>query len=59
MIPFVDYSKCEGCEACAELYPEFFVMKDDRAWVVNYELFVVETHAKVVYACPYGAITIE
>lgn len=58
-IPFVDYSACEGCAACAELYPQFFVMKDDKAWVINHDRFVAEEDAKVVYSCPYGAITVE
>ncbi|MFI5296399.1 MAG: ferredoxin [Thermodesulfovibrionales bacterium] len=59
MIPYIDYSKCEGCGACAELYPLFFEMRDDRAWVINYEKFVFDEHKDVVYSCPFRAITIE
>lgn len=59
MIPYIDYSQCEGCGACAELYPLFFVMRDDRAWVINYEKFVYEEHKDVVFCCPFRAITIE
>jgi ferredoxin len=59
MIPFIDYSKCVGCGACAELYPMFFVMKDDKAWVINYEKFVIEEHRQIIYCCPFRAITLE
>ncbi len=59
LIPYIDYSKCVGCGACTELYPLFFMMKDEKAWVMNHEEFVVEEHGKVVYCCPFGAITIE
>jgi ferredoxin len=31
MIPFIAYDLCEGCGACAELYPEVFVMRGDLA----------------------------
>ena len=59
MIPFVDYSKCVGCGACAELYPLFFIIRDEKAWVINNEKFILKEHKKVVYCCPFGAITIE
>jgi ferredoxin len=59
LIPYIDYSKCEGCGACAGFYPLFFEMRDDRAWVINYEKFVFEEHKDVVYSCPFRAITIE
>jgi len=59
LIPYIDYSKCVGCGGCAELYPLFFMMKDEKAWVINHEKFTVEEHSKVVYSCPFGAITIE
>jgi len=35
------------------------MMKDEKAWVINHEKFTVEEHSKVVYCCPFGAITIE
>ena len=57
MIPYIDYSKCAGCGACAELYPLFFEMRDGRAWVINHKKFVVEEHKDVVYSCPFRAIT--
>ncbi|MCL4475972.1 MAG: ferredoxin [Nitrospirae bacterium] len=55
----MDYSLCTGCGACAELFPLFFMMRDEKAWVINHEKFVLEEHKGVVYACPFGAITIE
>lgn len=59
MIIYIDYSRCEGCGACAELYPLFFEMRADRAWVINYEKFVFDEHKDVVYSCPFRAITVE
>jgi len=59
LIPYIDYSKCEGCGACAELYPLFFIMKDEKAWVINHEKFIVEDHKNVAFCCPFRAITIE
>jgi ferredoxin len=59
MTIFIDYSACEGCGACAETYPRFFVMRDDKAWVMNFEEFSPDEHREVAYCCPYGAITIE
>lgn len=59
MIPYIDYSKCSGCGACAELYPLFFMMRDEKAWVINHEDFIFEEHKGVLYCCPFGAITIE
>ena len=59
MIPYIDYSLCTGCGACAELYPLFFMIRDDRAWVINHEKFLAAEQRGVVYACPFGAITLE
>jgi len=59
LIPYIDYSACTGCGACAELYPLFFVIKDEKAWLINHEKFEFEKHERVVYCCPFGAITLE
>ena len=59
MILYIDYSKCEGCGACAALYPLFFEMRDDRAWVINYEKFVFGEYKDVLYCCPFREITVE
>ncbi|MBI5847743.1 MAG: ferredoxin [Nitrospirae bacterium] len=59
MIPYIDYSKCTGCSACAELYPLFFEMRDDRAWFINFEKFIYAEHGNIIYSCPFRAIVIE
>ncbi len=59
LIPYIDYSLCVGCGACAELFPVFFEMRDGRPWVINHEIFVAEEHGKVIYCCPFRAISIE
>jgi len=35
------------------------MMRDDKAWIMNHEKFVFEKDKGAVYACPFGAITIE
>lgn len=57
MIPYIDYSKCVGCRSCVELYPFFFKMRDDRAWLINHEKFTI-AYDKIIYSCPFGAITL-
>ncbi len=59
VIPNVDFGLCVGCGACAELYPLFFEMRDEKAWVINHEKFIYEEHKGVIGICPFGAITIE
>jgi len=59
MTLFIDYSLCEGCGACAEVYPIFFEMRDGKAWFINYERFVMEEHRTIINVCPFRAITIE
>jgi ferredoxin len=59
LIPYIDYSLCVGCEACAKIYPMFFVMKNDLPWLINHEKFIFEEHKDVPNCCPFRAITIE
>jgi ferredoxin len=59
LILYIDYSVCTGCGACAELYPLFFVIRDEKAWFINHEKFEVEQHKGVMYCCPFGAIILE
>ncbi len=47
LIPYIDYGLCEGCAACAELFPDIFEMRDEKAWVINLELFDIDTHKGV------------
>lgn len=55
----IDYSLCEGCGGCAEAFPLFFEMRDDKAWVINSEKFVLEQNPGVLTICPYYAISVE
>jgi len=59
LIPYIDYSLCEGCGACAEIYPMFFMMKNDLPWLINHEKFVYEEHKAIPNCCPFRAIKIE
>jgi len=55
----IDYGKCEGCGGCAEAFPEFFEMRDGKAWVINPGTFVLEKNQGVMTICPYYAISVE
>jgi ferredoxin len=59
MVPNIDYSLCQGCGGCAEAFPMFFKMRDEKAWVINAEKFNIEEHEGVLTICPYYAISIE
>jgi ferredoxin len=59
MVPNIDYGLCQGCGGCAEAYPQFFEMRDDKAWVINADKFDAERDKGVLTICPYYAITIE
>ena len=59
MVPNIDYSLCEGCGGCAEAYPRFFEMRDEKAWVINAEQFSEATDEGILLICPYYAISIE
>jgi len=58
LIPYIDYSLCVGCGACAEIYPLFFVMNNDLPWLINHEKFILEEHRNVPNCCPFRAITL-
>ena len=57
-IPNIDYGLCQGCGGCAEAYPEFFKMRDDKAWVINADRFRAEEHPDILLVCPYYAISL-
>lgn len=59
MVPNIDYSLCEGCGGCAEAYPRFFEMRDEKAWVINAEKFIEALDEGILLICPYYAISIE
>ncbi len=58
-VPNIDYSQCQGCGGCAEAYPQFFEMRDEKAWVINAAAFKAEEHPDLLKVCPYYAISIE
>jgi ferredoxin len=55
----IDYGLCAGCGACAERYPLFFELRDEKAWIINYDQFHAEEHKDLPSICPYRAITLE
>jgi ferredoxin len=59
LVPNIDYGRCEGCGGCAEAYPQFFEMRDEKAWVINPEKFSAAPDKGILTICPYYAISIE
>jgi len=59
MVPNIDYGLCEGCGGCAEAFPQFFEMREEKAWVINAEAFSENPDWGILTICPYYAITIE
>ncbi len=57
-VPNIDYSLCQGCGGCADAYPQFFEMRDDKAWVINAGKFNAAEYQDLVKVCPYYAIAI-
>ena len=57
-VPNIDYSLCTGCGGCAEAFPQFFELRDEKAWVINAGKFVLEENKGVLTICPYYAISI-
>jgi ferredoxin len=55
----IDYSLCQGCGGCSDAYPQFFELRDERAWVINAEKFKADEHPGIRTVCPYYAISIE
>ncbi len=58
MVPIIDYGMCQGCGGCAEAFPRFFEMRDEKAWCINAEEFDAERDKDVLTVCPYYAISI-
>ena len=55
----IDYALCAGCGACAEMYPQIFELRDEKAWVINYDKFDLEEYRRNPVICPYRAIILE
>lgn len=58
-VPNIDYSRCEGCGGCAEAFPQFFEMREEKAWIINPEKFDAVRDQGIMTICPYYAISIE
>ncbi len=59
MVPNIDYSRCQGCGGCADAFPMFFEMRDEKAWVINADKFNALEQKGIMTICPYYAISIE
>lgn len=55
----IDYALCQGCGGCAELFPQYFELRDDKAWIINPEKFSEKDKDGVLHVCPYYAISVE
>ena len=55
----IDYSLCQGCGGCAEAYPMFFEMRDDKAWVINANACDTCDCQQAIDSCPVTAISLE
>lgn len=57
----IDVEECTGCGLCADICPEVFEMKDDKAIVKTTDVSddVLEEAKDAQESCPAEAITIE
>ncbi len=55
----IDYALCQGCGGCAEAFPQYFELRDDKAWIINTDKFTAEDKDGVLHVCPYYAISVE
>ena len=55
----IDYALCQGCGGCAEAFPQYFELRDDKAWVINADKFSPKDKDGVLHVCPYYAISVE
>lgn len=55
----VDMDLCIGCGSCAELCPEVFEMRDDKAWVIGPDKCNTCDCETAADSCPVEAISFE
>ncbi|NIR27715.1 MAG: ferredoxin [Gammaproteobacteria bacterium] len=55
----IDYSACEGCGACADVYPELFEMRDSLAWLLGEGPSDTAQCQEIARVCPFGAIVVS
>jgi len=52
----VDYGKCTGCGACADVCSEIFEIRHEKAWVISTEECKTCDSSVAVRICPERAI---
>ena len=57
--PSIDYGLCIGCEVCADLCPEVFEIRDEKAWVIEPEKCASCDCEEAISSCPVDAIAWE
>lgn len=55
----VDMDLCIGCGSCAEICPEVFEMRDDKAWVIGPDKCNTCDCETAADSCPVEAISFE
>ena len=54
--PIVDHELCIGCEACADICPEVFEIRDEKSWVIGPDKCDTCDCEEAIDSCPVDAI---
>ena len=57
--PIVDHELCIGCEACADICPEVFEIRNEKSWVIGPDKCSTCDCDAAAESCPTGAIDFE